>query len=101
MSCPDILEALLVVWAKWQLRVSLFLKANWTSVLRGKQREKKVSLISRLSVVECIFYELAGPSWSTLRPRVAMLARCQALLTRNPSSSVLIKLTQGFAKESY
>lgn len=73
MSCPDILEALLVVWTKWQLRVSLFLKANWTSVLRGKQREKKASLISRLSVAECIFYELADLSPSALRPRVVVL----------------------------
>lgn len=82
-----------MVWAKWQLRVSLFLKANWTSALRGKQRKKKVPLISTLSIVKCIFYELADPSPGRLWPRVVMLARCQAPLPRNPPSSILMKLT--------
>lgn len=77
-------------WAKWQLRVSLFLKANWTS---GKQRQKKVPLISRLPTVECIFYELADHLQRRLKPRVVMLVRCQAPLPRNPSSSILMKLT--------
>lgn len=83
----------MVLGEKRQLGVRLFLKANWTSALRGKRREKKVSLISRLSIVKCIFYELADLSQSSLKPRVVMLVRCQAPFPTNPPSTVLMKLT--------
>lgn len=95
MSCPDILKALLVVRAKWQLRVSLFLNANWTS---GWDKEKKANLTSRLSGAECIFYELEDPSQSRLKPVVVMFVRCQAPLLRNPSSSILMELTTSLKK---
>ena len=74
MSCPDILEALLVAWAKWQQRVSLFLNANWTS---GVHKGKKANLTSRLAAAECIFYELADPLQRRLKPAVVMFMRCR------------------------
>lgn len=69
--------------AKWQLRVSLFLKANWTSVFRGKQREVGASLIQTpSSIVQCIFYELADPVRRRPRPEVVMLCEMSSTSTQ-------------------
>ena len=58
-----------------------------------RQTERRKCLPSALSIVKCIFYELADPLWSRARPRVVVLGRCQAPLPRKPPSSVLMKLT--------
>lgn len=93
-----------MVGAKWQIRVGLFLKANWMSVWRSKHRKEKslsLSLTSRLSTVRCIFYELADPSRSSRRPGVVMVVGCQAPLPRTPPSSVLMKLTRPLVEDEF
>lgn len=51
MSCPANLDTLLVVWAKWQ-RVPQGPAANWVSVARVKQSERRVSRLSILSLAK-------------------------------------------------
>lgn len=64
-------------------------------MLIGRQAntEKKERLISRLSIVGYNFSELADPWLSRLKPRVVKHVRCRPPLPRDPSSSVLMKLT--------